>query len=210
MKDFIKFLTHFLSGLFKKPGKSSVEQPKAETIDISEPPFNILDYTNVLPWHKTRTWSKRPLKKINKIVVHQSLTNGAGILEGINNYHITPGQNNHISPNGAPHICYHYAIGKDGSVYQCNQLSSLVWHTRGQNTSGIGIVVLGNFDGPSYTGKEKPTELQIKNTNRLIDFLLKKDNINIEPTEIYGHKDFGKENCPGTILYNETVEPRRT
>ena len=55
MKDFIKFLTHFLSGLFKKPGKSVVNQPQAEPIDVPETPFNVLDYTNVLPWHKTRT-----------------------------------------------------------------------------------------------------------------------------------------------------------
>ena len=139
--------------------------------------------------------------------MHQSLTKGT--LEGINNYHITPGKNNHISPKGAPHICYHYAVDKAGKIYQCNHLSNLVWHTKGQNTSGIGIVLLGNFDGPSYKGGQTPTDIQLTNTNRLIDFLLKRDDIKIEPSEVYGHKDFGKENCPGTIAYNNIVEPRR-
>ena len=85
-----------------------------------------------------------------------------------------------------------------------------MWHTRGQNTSGIGIVLLGNFNGPSYKGTNEPTESQLNNTNRLIDFLLKRDDIKINPSEVYGHKDFGKENCPGTIAYKNIVEPRRS
>lgn len=147
------------------------------------------------------------MAKIKKIIVHQSLTSGT--LEGINNYHITPGKGNHISSKGAPHICYHYAIKPDGTVYLCNQHSSLVWHTKGQNTAGLGIVLLGNFSGPTYNGTDKPTDAQIQNTKRLIDFLLKSEDINIEPTEIYGHSDFGKENCPGTIAYDSVVKSIR-
>ena len=100
-------------------------------------------------------------------------------------------------------------IDQKGVVHQCNHLSSLVWHTKGQNTSGIGIVVLGNFEGPTYKGTNSPTDTQIKNTNRLIDFLLKKTDIKIESSEIYGHADFGKENCPGNKVYTECVESRR-
>lgn len=205
MKLFFKFLVGVLQTWFKSKDTSSKPKPKVK----KKEPFEIIDYVNVLKWHKTRTWSKRTLSKINKIVVHQSLTSGAGKLEGINNYHITPGSQNHISSKGAPHICYHYAVAKDGKVYQCNQHSSLVWHTKGQNTSGIGIVLLGNYDGPSYKGTEKPTEMQMENTKRLIDFLLKSKDINIESTEIYGHADFGKENCPGTIVYDSVVKSMR-
>lgn len=207
MKTFMKFLAGFLGSFFKKgPITEKVPKVKKPAKPVQEP-FEVIDYVNVLKWHKSRTWSKRTLSKINKLVVHQSLTSGS--LEGINNYHITPGKQNHISPKGAPHICYHYAVDKDGKVYQCNQHSSLVWHTRGQNTTGIGIVLLGNFDGPTYKGTETPTSLQLENTNRLIDFLLKSKDINIEKTEVYGHKDFGKENCPGTIVYDSVVKLRR-
>ena len=200
MKEFLKFIGGLLNHWF-----SSTK--KVEEVPVKEQPLHITNSINILPWHESRTWSKRPLNKINKLIVHQSLTTGS--LKGINNYHITPGSNNHISNKGAPHICYHYAIDANGNVHQCNNLSSLVWHTKGQNTSGIGIVVLGNFDGPTYKGTNSPTELQIKNTNRLIDFLLKKHDINIESSEIYGHKDFGKENCPGNKIYEDVVESRR-
>ena len=201
MKIFLKFVMGFIQSIFSK--KTAVQAPKPK----KEEPLTVINSVNELPWHTSRTWSKRPLSKINKIVVHQSLTTGS--LKGINSYHIKPGKDNHISPKGAPHICYHYAIDQKGEVHQCNNLSNLVWHTKGQNTSGIGIVVLGNFDGPTYKGTNKPTALQIKNTNRLIDFLLKKSDINIESSEIYGHADFGKENCPGNKVYTDVVESRR-
>lgn len=209
MKEFFRFIGTFLSQLFKK----KADQPKVSSTSKEEEiektdPFKVIDYINILQWHETRTWSKRTLSKINKIVVHQSLTEGT--LEGINRYHITPGPQNHISPKGAPHICYHFAVTKAGKVYQCNHLSSLVWHTKGQNTSGIGIVLLGNFNGPSYKGTQEPTDIQLVNTNKLIDFLLKRDDIKINSKEVYGHKDFGKENCPGTEAYKQIVEPRRS
>ena len=204
MNTFFKFIIVFISSWFNNSKKTS--STKEEKV-IKEEPLHIINDVNELPWHTSRTWSKRPLNKINKIVVHQSLTTGS--LKGINNYHITPGKDNHISNKGAPHICYHYAVDQEGKVHQCNNLSSLVSHTKGQNTSGIGVVVLGNFDGPTYKGTSTPTELQIKNTNRLIDFLLKKADINIESSEIYGHADFGKENCPGTKIYDDVVESRR-
>ena len=200
MKLLLQFITGFLKHAFSK-------KPVSNTPTVKEKPLEVINSVNTLEWHKSRTWSKRPLSKINKIVVHQSLTTGS--LTGINSYHIKPGKDNHISPKGAPHICYHYAIDQKGVVHQCNHLSSLVWHTKGQNTSGIGIVVLGNFEGPTYKGTNSPTDTQIKNTNRLIDLLLKKTDIKIESSEIYGHADFGKENCPGNKVYTECVESRR-
>ena len=81
-----------------------------------------------------------------------------------------------------------------------NNLSHTVWHCKGQNTSAIGILVLGNFDGPSYDGGEEPTEQQVKSLGKLINNLLSRENLSISKQEVYGHKDFGKENCPGTTL----------
>lgn len=202
-----RLISKFLSNLPKE--KEEVEDSPS-SFEIKESPevvFEIKDWIKELPWHETRTWSKRSLKKINKIIIHQSLTTGS--LESINKYHITPGKNNHITEKGAPHICYHYAVAPDGIVYHCNTLSNLVWHTKGQNTYGIGVVVLGNFSGPTYKGTGNPTPEQIDSVKRLIDFLLEREDINIDSKAIYGHADFGKENCPGNILYDQTVKPRR-
>ena len=44
MKEFIKFLSSFLSQIFSKGVAAKKEEP-----------FEVIDYINTLPWHKTRT-----------------------------------------------------------------------------------------------------------------------------------------------------------
>ena len=169
--------------------------------------MNIKNYVNVLPWHTKRKWGKRSLSSINKVIVHQSLSTGS--VEGVNRYHITPSTSNHISPYGAPHICYHFAIDKEGVIYKCNPLSSVVWHCRKQNTFSIGILILGNFSGPSYIGSETPSERQLENLGILLDSIISNDNtiagnkateVSLNKDNIFGHNSFGKENCPGNLV----------
>lgn len=195
MFNFIKYILESLLGSKEEQSASPVSSIK---------PRQVLNSTVSLPWHETRKWGKRPLSRINKIVVHQSLTTGS--LEGINNYHITPGNQNHISPKGAPHICYHYAIDRDGEIHHCNPLSSLVWHCKGQNTSGVGVVILGDFDGPTYQGKDKdPTDAQMEALEYLLDnHLVTK----FPEADLTGHADFGKENCPGNTIYSYIQEKK--
>ena len=174
--------------------------------------IEVINYINVLPWHTKRKWGKRSLSSINEIIVHQSLSTGS--LESVNNYHITPSVNNHISPYGAPHICYHFAIDKEAKIYRCNPLSSIVWHCRKQNTFSIGILVLGDFSGPSYIGKENPSEKQLESLGALLDAIIgntdaiagnKATEVSLNKDNIFGHNSFGKENCPGTII-SEFIE----
>ncbi|MEO9482556.1 MAG: N-acetylmuramoyl-L-alanine amidase [Ekhidna sp.] len=147
-----------------------------------------------LPWHSTRRWGTRHLSKIDKIVLHQEL--GEADVEAVNNYHIKP---NHISPKGCPHICYHYAIRKNGEIVQTNELSSVTWHTKGENISAVGIMVVGNFNGPGYDmGTSEPTKEQIKSIKFLVDYLQK--SLRLTNQDIYGHYHFGKPACPGYEL----------
>ena len=196
MKQLLKIIWGIIETFIKSSKKEDTSPPEIET------PFSISDISKELPWHKSRTWSKRALGAIDKIVVHQSLTSYKNsTLEGINNYHIKPGKQNHISPNGAPHICYHFGIDGEGNVFQMNNLSHTVWHCKGKNTSAVGILVLGDFNGPSYEGKDvEPTEAQVVSLGKLTNNLLSRENLSISKQEVYGHKDFGKENCPGLTL----------
>jgi hypothetical protein len=121
----------------------------------------------------------------------------------INNYHIKPGKQNHISPNGAPHICYHYGIDGDGVVNHMNHLSATTWHAKGQNTSSIGILLVGDYDGPSYKGKDtKPSKSQLVSLEKLLNYLVDYESLSLEKNDTYGHNAFGKENCPGTVVSN--------
>lgn len=153
------------------------------------------DYRNILPYNKFgKKWGKR--SEINKIIVHQSLSDGT--LEAINNYLISP--NNHISESGCPHICYHICIGKDGTVYLCNNFEDETWHTKGQNSKGLAICVLGNFNGVGWNKGHNPTKAQEDSLSNLLKHLI--TNLSLSPMSIYGHYHYGKPACPGYSLSN--------
>ncbi|MEO1253288.1 MAG: N-acetylmuramoyl-L-alanine amidase [Bacteroidota bacterium] len=157
---------------------------------------------SILPWHPTRRWGVRQLNSINKIIIHQEL--GEADVEAVNSYHIRP---NHISSKGCPHLCYHFAIRKNGEIIQANELSSITWHCKGQNIEAIGIMVIGNFSGPGYDmGTSEPTQEQISSMDFLIDYLQK--SLKLDNQSIYGHYHYGKPACPGYKL-QEYIEKKR-
>lgn len=62
-------------------------------------------------------------------------------------------------------------------------------------------MLLGDFTGPSYEGSDqKPTREQLINLEKLLNFLVEKEDLNVTKTDVYGHNNFGKDNCPGIIL----------
>lgn len=161
--------------------------------------FKVMDITEELARHKTKKWKVRDTALVDRVVFHQSMSDGD--VEGVNRYHIEPG--NHISKTGCPRICYHYVISRDGIFYKCNKESCLTWHTRGQNLRGIGVLVMGDFSGGDYMGPMSVTEAQVETlTNCLFYFT---DNPNLPGItnlkQFYGHCDFGKPHCPGTEIY---------
>lgn len=156
--------------------------------------MEIKNLIEVLPWNSTRRWNTRILSKIKKIIVHQTLSEGS--LEAVNNYHISP---NHISARGCPHICYHYAIRKNGEIAQVNEHKHVTWQCKGQNTASVGIVVLGNFNGTGYNlGTSEPSSAQLQSLNELLDYLIKV--LKLPQSAVYGHYHFGKPACPGHII----------
>ncbi len=153
--------------------------------------MQIVNLIEQLPWHPTRRWSTRELSRINKVILHQEL--GDSSIENVNHYHIQP---NHISSKGCPHFCYHYGIRKNGEVVQANELSQIVWHTKGENAVSIGIMFVGNFKGPGHDlGSDGPTDDQMASVEELVNFLLETFRLNKQ--DVFGHYHFGKPACPG-------------
>ncbi|MDP8257103.1 MAG: peptidoglycan recognition family protein [Candidatus Alcyoniella australis] len=163
---------------------------------------NIIRLVESLPWNPSRPrWpQQRDLEKIDRVILHQSLghadPSGNRDVFGINNYHVSPG--NHISAGGCPHICYHLVVDDDGSIYQTNELTDVVWHCKGQNSRSIGIMLVGNFAGPGHSGGE-PTEAQEQAFIALTKHLVK--TLGLAMDGFFGHRDFGKLACPGTTAY---------
>lgn len=146
-------------------------------------------------------WGRRLVSAIKKIVVHQEL--GEGDTKAVHTYHISP--TSHLKPGvGAPSIAYHYTIEKDGTVYDVNDDTSVTWHTAGQNMKALGIMLVGDFTGPGHTGKSEPTEEQLGSLIRLLDVLCERYDITRD--SVYGHKDFGKQACPGDIVMRAILE----
>jgi len=156
------------------------------------------DFIKILPWNKYGLkWKKRKLSNINKIVIHQSLSDGK--IGSINNYLISAG--NHISPSkGCPHICYHIAIDLNGDILLCNNFDDITWHVKQYNSTAIGICVLGNFNGTGWNKGHEPSQKQIDSINNLLKQLI--INFNFKCNQIYGHYHFGKPACPGKTLSN--------
>ena len=167
-----------------------------EALSQTKPP-EIKDVRQEFPWHETRKWSKRATSQIKQIIIHQAISVGSA--KAINNYHITPSPQNHLSLKGAPHIAYHYAIDRDGKVLWCNSHTDVTWHCRGENTRSIGVIVCGDFDYEGHVGADsKPTRLQMKNLKALLRTL--KTQLELTDMNIYGHNEFGKTSCPGTHI----------
>lgn len=189
--------------------------------------MDIIDVRNSLPKNRNpkRTWKIRKSSTIDTIVVHQAACKGA-TTRGIAKYHTSPTEDrnndgrvdaweiNHLSPKGSPAIAYHYTIERDGKVYKCNSHWSIVWHAGvgSVNKISIGICILGDFSGPDYDGRQKPTKAQLKSLVELIDHLMMADTWDIQNKNIVGHCDVKKtkQSCPGTIIMNTIKNTYRT
>jgi len=233
-KVFVKFIEN-RKGANKSVSNLNKNQRKVRSFIISPPPrpfyplfdgesaygelkpvpyvkkFTPQNIVRKLIWHPTKEWKKRGVNAIDRVVVHQSMSSGT--IKGINNYHITPSPNNHISKTGCPHICYTYAIdriGAEAPVYQTNWDDDIVWHTKGQNYRSIGVLVRGDFNGLGYNGQQKPTKNQLENIRRLMDFFVESNKFPLitDYSSLYGHQDFGKGACPGFEIYNEIIKLR--
>jgi N-acetyl-anhydromuramyl-L-alanine amidase AmpD len=153
----------------------------------------IKNITNSLPRHPDKDYAKRDLSAIDQIVIHHSATPEDTTALSIANYHVGP---NHISDDGIPGIAYHFLIDVKGQILQVNELTTISWHTSGQNTRSIGICLIGNFDEIS------PSKAHYKSLIYLIRYLRKK----LGPLEIAGHNEYANKSCPGDQIDWELIQ----
>jgi len=76
-----------------------------------------------------------------------------------------------------------------------NKDTDVVWQCKGGNLDSLGIMLVGDFTGPSHIGKTYPTFTQKKSLFFLLRHLMKEHNV--LRVNIRGHSFYGKENCPG-------------
>jgi len=141
----------------------------------------VINLTDKLPKHPTKTYGKRPLFNINSIVVHHF--GGNITIEEAAKLHIS-------EPRNWPGIAYHFVIDKDGKVYQTNELATLSYHCRGNNTKSVGVALRGNYQ------EKLPTPEMLNSLGELLHDL----QLKLPKAKIHPHRKFVKTACPGDAL----------
>ncbi|MFV9552086.1 N-acetylmuramoyl-L-alanine amidase [Algibacter sp. PT7-4] len=155
---------------------------------ITLPNGTVIETSQLLE-HETKHYAKRALKNTDSLTiwVHHTAVSSSASIEAINNYH--------VKHNGWPRIAYHSAIEPDGDILILNHLSTISYHTKNQNTKGISIVLLGNYN------EDEITQKQLKSLKQITEALC-----TILPIKaIKGHRDSKHSNttCPGNKAYKK-------
>jgi N-acetyl-anhydromuramyl-L-alanine amidase AmpD len=152
--------------------------------------MEIINITDTLPKHATKTWYTRTY--VDTMVIHH-LGSGAG-----DNYPILSIANYHVNTRDYPGIAYTYCIDGTGKISQVNDIMSLTWHA-GNGTNdpdnaniwGVGVCILGDFTDST------PKDAQLTAASDLAQWL--KEHYNV--TKIIGHKEAPRvaTDCPGNL-----------
>lgn len=99
-------------------------------------------------------------------------------------------------------ISYNYVVAKSGRTYTARG-AHVGAQNDGENSSSIGIVVLGNYE------VDKATDVIVEATGKLIAKLKERGVIKRGKVIILGHRDTDPTACPGKNLYARLSGIRR-
>lgn len=127
-----------------------------------------------------------------KPFVENDYAGTASHLEYVRQYHRS---------RGFQDIGYHFAIDRQGRVWQLRSLKYQGQHVRYNNEHNIGVVVLGNFD------MQKPTQAQLDRIKTFGNLLRKQYNLPI--ARVKTHREIVRTECPGEYMQPYMVRIRR-
>src|SRR5512139_201963 len=116
-----------------------------EQADPAPPAFPIHDLRAELPRHKSLRWAIRDIKTVDRIVIHHTATEmKAGDTARSHIYAINKG---HIEREGWPGIAYAYVVGRQGVIWQCNDIRNRTHHSgnKAMNARSVGICLVGRL-----------------------------------------------------------------
>lgn len=96
------------------------------------------------------------------------------------------------------YVGYHFWIENDGIVHQARRETEVGAHCKGQNYSGIGIGLEGNFDA------HLPTDAQIASLTHLLDQLCTSHKI--PAARIFPHRHYSSKTCYGSLLSDDWAQ----
>jgi len=161
-------------------GRVSLPRPplarKPQSIDISDE----------LPTHPRKRYQTRALSQIEYLVIHHTATSPQITLRLIAEFH--------VENLDWPGIGYHFEIGPEGNITQCNRLETISYHAGEWNPVSVGICLIGNFE------ESLPTNAQLESASHLCAWLLEALNLPLE--RVKGHGDLLETGCPGRLWFH--------
>ncbi|XP_063410076.1 peptidoglycan-recognition protein SC2-like [Mytilus trossulus] len=110
-------------------------------------------------------------------------------MKGIQNYHMDDA-NHHWSDIG-----YSFLVGEDGKIYEGRGWNRIGAHTQGYNSRGLAASFMGSFM------THAPNSAALNAVKELIQCGISKGKVS-HSYALFGHRDVGSTDCPGTALYN--------
>lgn len=132
-----------------------------------------------------KVYSDRSIKDSLTIYIHHTAGSKSQSLENIAEYH--------VKNRKWPGIAYHVAVNEKGDVYFLNDIEKRTYHNSADNTKGIGIVAVGNYE--NY----EPSDDMVESIKEITDAMC----LTMKIKAIKGHKDSKPTACPGKYLYNK-------
>jgi hypothetical protein len=141
------------------------------------------------------------------IVIHHTDTPKTRTPQQIASYHVHGERKNaqgKVIKEQWPGIGYHFLVGADGTIYQCQREETKSNHVGGEpNNFSVAVSFLGRFMKTDLQGQpappedQLPTAPQLRGAAQLVAWLMQKYNIPLD--KVMGHRDVwvGATACPG-------------
>ncbi|KAG8517230.1 N-acetylmuramoyl-L-alanine amidase [Galemys pyrenaicus] len=102
----------------------------------------------------------------------------------------------HQKGNGWDDIGYSFVVGSDGYVYEGRGWQWVGAHTRGHNSRGFGVAIVGNYTA------ELPVEDSLRTVRDILPRCAVRAGLLRPDYQLLGHRQLVRTDCPGDALFN--------
>jgi hypothetical protein len=100
-------------------------------------------------------------------------------------------------------IGYHFAIDREGRIWQGRHLNWQGAHVKDHNEGNVGVVTLGNFD------RQTPAAAQLSSLNKCVSWLMKRYRVQLSNVRTHQEWAGARTACPGVNLQRYMVAVRK-
>lgn len=134
------------------------------------------------------------MREIDQIILHCSATRREWMEDASLAQQVHEIRRWHVDGNGWSDIGYHFVIGRDGEIADGRPLARAGAHTRGHNSTSVGVCLIGGFGSDANDAPDDHfTVEQLKAARDVCRSLL----VDFPNATVHGHNEFAAKACPG-------------